>query len=76
MNCLHQAGSEILVYKGLLTEVARESVDRCFSKRGYKWSGKLLRHLLGNLTATYPLEMRGVNPERWNDPGKIRSSLF
>ncbi|RKO86253.1 hypothetical protein BDK51DRAFT_30739, partial [Blyttiomyces helicus] len=67
IGAVDNTGAEILPYKERLLEVIAECVERCRSRRGYKWVGKLIKGVLGSLTRVYPKDERSFDKEKWNN---------
>ncbi|CDS14218.1 hypothetical protein LRAMOSA06388 [Lichtheimia ramosa] len=59
-------GSELLNYKTEIINVLKEMTEKCKSRTGFTWSGKLLRASLKTLLAIYPREFRSLTPKEWN----------
>lgn len=64
-------GSELLNYKTEIINVLKEMTEKCKSRTGFTWSGKLLRASLKTLLAIYPREFRSLTPKEWNSKGKL-----
>lgn len=64
-------GSELLNYKSDIINVLKEMNEKCKSRTGFTWSGKLLRASLKTLLAIYPRDFRSLTPNEWNNKGKL-----
>ena len=70
-------GIDVYHHRQDLLKVIRAMTAKCHTRRGYKWTFKLIQNILTSLTGVYPLENRCVNSAQWNDPGNCeRLSIF
>lgn len=69
-------GPELLNYKTEIMDILSEMISKCKTRRGYMWSGKLLRNCLKTLLDVYPKESRSVPLDEWNNEGQSISPLL
>ncbi|KAI9102563.1 hypothetical protein DFS34DRAFT_609661 [Phlyctochytrium arcticum] len=67
-------GAELLKYKDQLLHVVRQVLTDCHSRRAYKWAGRVIRSVLMNCSAIYPVESRSQGNTVWNDPDYMKFS--
>ena len=69
--CVLTGGVELLSYRQEFEKVLKSTFENSVSRRGFKWSSKLLRNLLTSLLTVYPAEYRSHPKEVWEDKGII-----
>lgn len=60
-------GAEILPYKNDIIGITHAMIQKCRSRRGIMWSGKLIRSVLNTTLNIYPQEFKSLNPSQWQD---------
>ena len=74
MNIVGQSGVALLSYRSEVERIIELTVTKCLSKRGYLWTGYLIRMVLESLSTVYPLECRSHNLKTWSDPNFRKNS--
>lgn len=69
LSCVYSSGADLIVYKEDLMEILDKTHRLSVSRRGYKWSAKLLRTLSFSLGCTYLKETRSIPSHIWGSPG-------
>lgn len=70
------AAAQSLKYKDQLLSILSLMREKCFSEKGYSYTGRLLQAILASLTSIWPREGRSANPEIWNSEGKAKARQF
>ncbi|KAI8373532.1 hypothetical protein EDC96DRAFT_498664 [Choanephora cucurbitarum] len=60
-------GPEILVYKEDIVQITHLMIQKCRSRRGIMWTGKLVRNILNTVLNIYPKEFKSLNPSLWQN---------
>ena len=66
------SGDALLVHKKDLTNILEKTLAGSASRRGYKWSAKLLKNVLLSLGTVYPREFRTHSVDEWDSPGLFK----
>jgi hypothetical protein len=69
------SGKHILAYQDAIIDILEQTFSKSESKRGHKWSAKLLKNVLNSLLTIYPEEYRSHDPETWNSKGILHFLL-
>jgi hypothetical protein len=69
LSCIYSSGSDLIGYKDEFMEILDKTHQFSVSRRGYKWSAKLLRTLCVSLGCTYVKETRSMPSHVWESPG-------
>jgi hypothetical protein len=68
--CVLPCGESLLAYQDDLVHILDKTFEQSSSRRGYKWSSKLLKHTVVSLVSLYPQEMSSHSLKTFTDPGK------
>ena len=72
---IRDSGDGVLEHVDALLGLLDDSFRMCQSRRGYSWAAKMLRYILGSLTAVYPMESKSHTQNVWND-AKFQQTAF
>ncbi|RCI01929.1 hypothetical protein CU098_000361, partial [Rhizopus stolonifer] len=66
-NLIQSDSPEFLVYKQDIVQITHAMIQKCRSRRGIMWTGKLVRSILNTMLNIYPQEFKSLNPSQWQD---------
>jgi hypothetical protein len=71
VSCAFSSGPDLIEYKDDFMEILYNTHKFSVSRRGYKWSAKLLRTLCFSLGCTYVKETKSMPTYVWESPGNF-----
>jgi hypothetical protein len=61
LNVVKCNGIHILKFQDEIDDILQFTIEKCISRRGYKWAGKLLRNTINSLLTVYPIDYHAHN---------------